>query len=557
MSRQPASPAVLVLALLTGLVTLVSQSGTIDVQVLAINDLHGTLQAPAGGAGRIGSTEVGGIEYLATHLARLRAGHPYTITVSAGDNIGASPFMSGLFHDEPTIETLNAAGLELSAVGNHELDEGWSELARMQNGGCHPRDGCQDGTPFDGAAFRFLAANIEVDPARATPPQPFAPSAVREFDGVKIGFIGLTLHSAPDIVPAPGIAGLSFADEARAGNVAAAALRRQGVRAIVVLIHEGGRTASETTDVCQSMSGALPDIVRRFSPDIDVVVSGHSHRAYVCTLGRTLVTSAEAFGRLITDIDLRLDRRTGRVVAKSASNVPVTRDVSRDERVASILRHYAAFVDKEAARVVGSIVGPISRNRNAAGESPLGDVVADGMLWASNDSRKGGAAFALMNPGGIRTDLVRGAGSGEPTGGPVTYADLYRVLPFGNQLLVKTLSGDAIRRLLEQQFDNPTPGSDTILQVSANFTYTYHRSRPAGRRVDPGSMRLNGAPIDSRKRYRVVMPDFVWSGGDRFTAAMEGTDVAPAITDIDALGSYVQSHSPIPSGPADRIRREP
>jgi 5'-nucleotidase len=556
MSPRRASHYVLVLVLLAGSVTLLSQSGTIDVQVLAINDLHGTLQTPAGGAGRIGSTEVGGVEYLAAHLARLRAGHPYTITVSAGDNIGASPFMSGLFHDEPTIEALNAAGLELSAVGNHELDEGWSELARMQDGGCHPRDGCQDGTPFGGAAFRFLAANIEVDPARAAPPQPFAPYAVREFDGVKIGFIGLTLHTVPDIVSAPGIAGLSFADEARAGNVAAAALRRQGVRAIVALIHEGGRTASQTTDMCRSMSGALPDILRRFSPDIDVVVSGHTHRAYVCMLRRTLVTSADAFGRLITDIDLRLDRRTGRIVAKSASNVLVTRDVSRDERVSSILTHYAAFVDKEAARVVGSIVGPISRVRNAAGESPLGDVVADGMLWASNDSQKGGAAFALMNPGGIRTDLVRGAESGEPAG-PVTYADLYRVLPFGNQLLVQTLSGDAIRRLLEQQFDNPTPGSDTILQVSANFTYTYRRSRPPGQRVEPGSMRLNGAPIDLRNRYRVVMPDFVWSGGDRFSVAMEGTDVAPAIIDIDALSSYAQSHAPISPGPADRIRREP
>ena len=464
--------------------------------------------------------------------------------------------LSGLFHDEPTIEALNAAGLELSAVGNHELDEGWAELSRMQNGGCHPRDGCQDGMPFGGAAFRFLAANVVVDPARAAPAEAFPPYAVRQFDGVKVGFIGLTLRSAPDVVTPTGIAGLSFRDEARTANAVAAELRRQGVRTIVVLIHEGAR-APRTSDICRPMSGAIPEIVRRFSPDIDVVVSGHTHRAYVCTLGRTLVTSADAFGRMITDIELRLDRRTGRVVSKSASNVLVTRDVSRDERVSAILTHYSASAATEARRVVGSIATEIVRSPNAAGESPLGDVVADGMLAASRERRNGGAAFALMNPGGIRTHLTRDAGPDEPAGGPVTYADLYRVLPFGNQLLVMTLTGDAVRRLLEQQFDNPTPGTDTVLQVSGNFTYTYVRSRPAGRRVDPRSMHLSGAPIDLSGRYRVVMPDFVWAGGDRFSVALEGTDVTPAIADLDALSSYVQSQSPISPGPADRIRREP
>jgi 5'-nucleotidase len=545
------------------------RDGSVHVQVLAINDFHGWLEPPSGGSGRVGSTPAGGIEFLATHLAQLRAANPNTLTVSAGDNIGASPLLSGLFHDEPTVEALGVAGLALSAVGNHELDEGWVELLRMQNGGCHPRDGCQDGTPFDGARFQYLSANVHVNPQRADPAtlaasgwKPaagantlFPPYAVREFDGVKVGFIGLTLRTAPDILAPPAIQGLTFEPEAQAANAVVRTLQRQGVRAIVVMVHEGARPLMPDAP-CETLGGEIIRILRRLSSEVDVVVSGHSHRSYICTVGSTLFTSAESFGRLVTDIDLTIDRRSGQVIGKSARNVVVTRDVAVDAAETALLAGYRTVASKEALRVVGRIAAPVSRDPNAAGESPLGDVVADGMLQAARAAAGDDVALALMNDGGIRADLTSEAGDGDG-GGDVTYADLFRVLPFGNELLVKTLTGGALLRLLEQQFDNPSPGNRQILQVSNGFAYAYSRERPPGQRVDRRSVRLNGVAIDPRGRYRVVMPDFVWSAGDRFTVALEGTDTMPVDSDLEAFVRYLEARSPVTPRAPDRIRREP
>ena len=538
-----------------------SQGSSVDVQVLAINDLHGALEPPAE------SHAAGGIQYLASHLARLKSANPHTVIVSAGDNIGASPLVSGLFHDEPTIEALGAAGLQLSAVGNHELDEGWTELLRMQNGGCHPRDGCQDGTPFDGASFQFLSANVRFDPRRVDPAALaasgrtggdtlFPPYAVREFEGVKVGFIGLTLRRAPDALPASARE-LIFEGEAKAANSVVGTLRRQGVRAIVVLIHEGGRTRVGAADECATLSGEIVKIVRDLSSEIDVVVSGHTHRAYTCTIGRTLVTSADMNGRVISDIDLTVDRRSGDVVSKAARNVVVTRDVEPDLLQSALVARYQTLAAKVALRPAGAIAATISRQVNAAGESPLGDIIADSMLAASSDPTVGGAVVAFVNMGGIRSDLTRVSDADGGAAGAVTYADLFRVQPFGNQLLVKTLTGDALLRTLEQQFDNPTTGADAILQVSAGFSYRYNRSRPRGRRVDRASVRLGGRPIDPRARYRVGMSDFLWSGGDGFTAVLEGTETTPVVSDIDAFVSYVQAHSPLAPGVPSRIQRDP
>ncbi len=530
-----------------------SQLPGVEIQLLAINDLHGALEPPAG------SEAAGGIEYLASHLARLRSANPHTVVVSAGDNIGATPLVSGLFHDEPTIEALSAAGLQLSAVGNHELDEGWAELVRMQNGGCHPRDGCQDGTPFEGAAFRFLSANVRFDPrgvsaavsasGRRAGDTLFPPYDVRELDGVKVGFIGLTLRRAADILP--GVLGdLVFDAEAQAANALARTLRRQSVRAIVVLIHEGGRTQEGVADECATLSGAIVGIVRSLSSEIDVVVSGHTHRAYSCTVGRTLVTSAGDNGRLITDIDLTIDRRSGDVVAKTARNVVVTRDVEPDQVQSALVARYRTLAAKEASRAAGEITATISREANAAGEAPLGRIIADAMLAAAREPKAGGAVVAFVNRGGIRADLTNSAGDS----GAVTYSDLFRVQPFGNQLVVKTLSGSAILRLLEQQFDNPIAGRDAILQVSEGFSYRYDRSRPKSRRLDPASVQLHGKPLDRRARYRVVMSDFLWAGGDRMTVALDGTDATPVVGDIEAFFAYVLAHSPLSPVEGHRIQ---
>jgi 5'-nucleotidase len=547
--------------------------GSVDVQLLAFNDFHGNLEPPSGSSGRIGSVEAGGVEYLAAHLARLKAENQRTIVVSAGDNIGASPLLSSLFHDEPTIEALGQAGLQFSAVGNHELDEGWSELYRMQYGGCHPVDGCQDGTPFAGAPFAFLSANITLDPARAEPAalarlarqvRPrragplFLPYAITPVGGVRIGIIGLTLREAPRLVPAAGIAGLTFVDEAAAATEAARALRRRGVRAIVVLIHEGGVPADAGPGGCGALSGALVPIVHALSDTVDVVVSGHTHRAYVCMVGKTLVTSAESFGRIVTRVTLEIDRRTGVVRSKQARNEIVSRDVERPAGQSALLEHYRPFAAAIGGRPVGTIATSILRAANAAGESALGDVIADAMLDASRDPVQGGAAVAFMNTGGIRADLT---GALPAAGGlrMVTFADTFNVLPFANRILVKTISGRGLLRLLEQQFDNPVAGRHAMLQPSAGFGYRYDLRRPAGQRIDPGSLTLNQVAVDPEQTYRVAMPDFLWAGGDGFDAALEGRDQGPPNprVDVDVLAAYLTRRSPVLPGPQDRIVRQP
>ena len=314
-------------------------------------------------------------------------------------------------------------GLQLSAVGNHELDEGWGELYRMQKGGCHPVEGCQDGTGFAGAAFQFLSANIVLDPRRVDPSvlaasgwtpgtnRPatlFPPFAVKDVGGVKLGFIGLTLRRAPDLVLATGIKGLTFNAEAKTANAVARTLRRQGVRTIVVLIHEGGRPGDEDSGACRGMSGEILDIVRAMSRDIDVVISGHTHRAYTCTLGSKLVTSAERYGHAITDIDLRIDRRTGEVKSKTAHNVIVSRDIA-DPAAAALVARYRELAASLSLRRVGSLTASVTRDLNDAGESALGDLVADSMLDASAAPAAGGAVIALMNIGGLRENLVHAA----------------------------------------------------------------------------------------------------------------------------------------------------
>lgn len=534
----------------------------VAVQVLAFNDFHGNLDTPQGSNGRAGGALAGGIEYLATHLAQLRRRNPNTIVVSAGDNVGASPLISGLFHDEPSIEALNAAGLDVSSVGNHEFDKGWAELRRLQRGGCHPTDGCVDAPPFAGARFEYLAANVrvgtgQIDPqalaASGWPDAPgqatvLPPYTIRTVGGVKIAFIGETLKDTAGVVLPAGIRGLSFTDEADAANALVPEIERQGAHAIVLLIHQGGaQGAGETVDGCSNFSGPILDVVRGLSPDIGVVVSGHTHRAYNCTIDGRLLTSAASFGRVITDIDLRIDPATGQVVSKQARNVVVTRDVPADPAETAILARYRPLYATAAHRVIGAITATITRRTNAAGESALGDLIADAQLEAARRVAGADVAAALMNDGGIRADLVaKGAG---PTSA-VTYEDLYTVQPFGNVLQVKSVTGDALRRVLEQQFDGPNRG---LLQISSTLTYRYDRSRPAGQRVEAASIRIDGRPIDPARSYRIAINEFLGGGGDGFSVFAERPVEVSCGADLDALVAYVGAHSPVAPPATGRV----
>lgn len=520
----------------------------VSVQILAINDLHGTLEPPAGANGRIGDVTAGGSAYLATHLARAAAANPNSIIVGAGDLIGASPLLSSLSRNEPTIDALNAMHLSISAVGNHEFDRGWQELLRMQRGGCHPTDGCEPGHPFRGAAFQYLAANVRRRTEHGD--EALLPAtAVRTLGGVKIGFIGETLYDTPKMLSAAAGKDLTFLDEADVANRSAAELRKQHVNAIVLLVHDGGRQAADdrstNPNACDDFTGGIVPVVRRLSPDIKVVVTAHTHRAYNCTIDGHTVTSAASFGRVITRVILSIDPATDTITNVTARNEIVTRDVEPDQTQLHLIARYAAIAAPIAHRAVGSTSGPLVRTMNSAGESVLGDLIADAQLAAAR-TLAGGADVAFMNEGGIRADLA---------GGPISYNDLFAVQPFGNTVLAMNIDGRTLKDLLEQQFDNPAPGRRDVLQVSGGFTYRYALNAPPGQHVDPASITLNGKRLGPDDRLRIAASDFLHTGGGGFTAFGRATDLLSAGVDVDALESYVRAHSPVLAPTPTRILR--
>ena len=544
--------AALAAALIIAAPASAQRSADTKVQLLAINDFHGNLQPPSGSSGRIpgpGGTSIdaGGVEYLATHMNQLREQGGRTITVGAGDLIGASPLISGLFHDEPTIEAMNALGLDVTGVGNHEFDEGVAELLRMQNGGCHPDDGCQDGDPFSGAFFQYLAANVFYAGTDRTILPPYEIKGAGH--NTKIAFIGLTLEGTPLIVTPSAVAGLEFRDEIVTVNALVKQLKEAGVRAIVVLVHEGGQQTAPfaggfmNINACENFTGPIKDIVLGLDKEVDVVVSAHTHQPYVCNFGGIVTTSASSFGRLITDIDLRIDGTTKDVESVSAQNRIVTRNVPKDPAETAIVDKYNAISAPISNRVVGSASADLTRAANAAGESALGDVIADAQLASTSPTDFGGAVVAFMNPGGIRADIAAGE---------VTYGELFTVQPFSNTLTVKTMTGDMIYRLLEQQF-RTAPAPDVVLQVSSGFTYSYDRSAAAGSRVS--NVAINGTPVDKAASYRVAMNSFLATGGDGFSVFNEGTDQLGGEIDLDALVNYFMKNSPIAPGPQNRITR--
>ncbi|WP_437587758.1 bifunctional metallophosphatase/5'-nucleotidase [Sorangium sp. So ce1000] len=539
-----------------------SSADTVSVQILAFNDFHGNLEPPAGSSGRItmpDTTQVnaGGVAYFASRIAALRATNPNTVVVSAGDLIGASPLVSALFHDEPTIEAMNLVGLDINGVGNHEFDKGTSELLRMQYGGCSPVDGCADGSFFAGASFQFLSANVVVD--TTTGKTLFPRYDVREFDGVKIAFIGMTLEGTPSIVTPIGVAGLSFMDEVDTVNAIVPELQAQGIEAIVVVLHEGGYPTGHFNE-CPEISGPIIDIATNIDPAVDVIVSGHTHQAYNCILGDKIVTSAASFGRLVTDIDLEISRSTGEVTAKTANNVVVTRDAP-DAGVDALVTRYKDLAAPLANTQVGTITATLDRAVPATGAGlfTMGAVIADAQLAATREARTGGAEIAFMNPGGVRADLTYAASPTEVLDGVVTFGEVFTVQPFGNSLVVMTLTGAQIHTLLEQQFRQEAGGAlrSLILQVSDGFTYTYSQSAPVGAKVDIATIRINGVPIEAARTYRVTVNSFLATGGDGFTVLNDGTDRLGGALDLEALRDYFAANSPVSPPALDRITAVP
>lgn len=535
-----------------------AQSGvgtTVQVKIIGFNDFHGYIKAGEG------SSSNPGVARLSTRIKALRDQNPLHAVVSAGDMIGASPLTSALFKDEPTIEAMNRIGIDFNSVGNHEFDEGKAELLRMQQGGNHPSDpysglglsqDLQNGQ-FAGASFDFLAANVV---EAVTGKTVFPAYGVKSFLGNKVAFIGMTLEGTPTIVSPSGVAGLQFKDEADTVNALVPKLKAQGIESIVVLIHEGG-FASGGVNGCTGVSGPIVDIVNRLDPEIDLVISGHTHAAYNCQINNKAgtpvrVTSAGNYGRYLTDIDVTIDTASRDVITVVANNLATGTGAAtaEDPALTDLVAHYDGIAAGPKSRVIGSITAAISRSQNAAGESALGDVIADAQLDATDDMGVGEAVAAFMNPGGIRADLPYNAPNGA-----VSYGDAFTVQPFGNSLVTMTLTGSQIKTLLETQFIGCNGQTAArILQVSHGFDYSYASANACNARIT--AMRIDGVPVDPSGAYRVTVNSFLADGGDGFTVLTSGTNRLGGAVDLDAFEAYLQANpGGVAPGPMNRIHR--
>ena len=569
--RAYARAAALVLALAATAVAGLPAAATdglppVSVRLLALNDLHGNLEPPTGSNATIAGQPAGGAEYLATQLDALRAEvkRNNSITVAAGDLIGASPLLSAAFHDEPTIEAVDYAGLDYASVGNHEFDEGAEELRRIQDGGCHPVGGCADpATPYEGAGFDYLSANVLTkggDPL-------FPPYAIHRVRGVPVGFIGMTLEGTSAIVSQAGIAGLTFTDEIETANRYAKVLRGKGVETIVVLLHEGGTQvgAVGTTpgvNDCTNLQGPIVPIANGMTDAIDVVVSGHTHQTYNCVIDGKVVTSASSFGRLVTKIDLQIDHKTGDVIREKtkAENVVVNQTQAKNAQQTALIARYRELLGPIAGALVGETAAPITREQIrlfqtgaapdgspifALGESPLGNLIADSQLAATEAEQ--GAVAAFMNPGGVRADL--GAG-------PVTYEEAFTVQPFNNLLTTLNLTGDQVQCLLEQQFvvgRTLYPSAGVVYTVSPTGTTAPAADPCAGTRVVDASVTIDGTPITPEGTYRITVNNFLADGGDGFSVLIGGTNRFVGGLDLDAFLAYLKANTPTIGAPTNRI----
>ena len=554
-----------------------SSDPTLRISVLAFNDLHGNLEPPLLGireqVNQVATTvPAGGIAYMASAIQLLKAKNPLHAVVSAGDMIGATPLISALFLDEPTIEAVNAIGIDFNAVGNHEFDKGVAELERMRQGGCAQftrLKPCLVNTAFPGANFEFLAANVKKENGNTL----FPAYGIKVFKQggheVKVGFVGMTLQGTPLIVTPAGVKGVQFESEAQTANALVPILKAQGVSALVLVIHEGGTVQGGPNDPnCPGLTGDIIPILNQLDSAFDVVVSGHTHRAYACDYQKFnpakpfLLTSAGQYGTMLTHIELEVDALQRKVTRKSAHNliiqsesftnaagvlvVPTTQlpQFTPHPEVARIVATYKAASAEQAARQITRRPQSFTRAGTPSGETALGNLIADAQWAATAPADKGAADFALMNPGGVRADLIV-----PPGGGAVNYSQLFSIQPFGNTLTVKTFTGQLVKELLESQYRQDRP---RILYPSAQLTYQVDLKQPVGQRVS--DIRIKGQDLQLSARYRVTMNSFLATGGDTFSIFNRGTDVLGGDLDVDALTDYLAKNPGLTPPQTGRIR---
>ena len=541
---KPVLQTMLALAIFTGVNGCATRApAPIEVNLVAINDFHGQLEAHdkiyafKGEPKR--TIRVGGIDTLGGALQAWRAEDPQLLLVGAGDLLGASPAMSSMWADEPTVEAMNLLGLRLSSVGNHEFDRGTVELLRQQNGGCEspsPAKACKLRPQFGGAKYAYLSANV-VDAVTGTPLLP--PYRIEEVKGVRIAFIGTVLRNTAQMVTPSGIASVRFLDEVASINRWAAEIRKQDVATIVLLIHEGGVTDEQFDEVdCRRLKGPIVNIVKALDPAIRLVISAHSHQGYQCKIDGRTVTQAESFGHVLTRIKMTFDPQSRSVADIEVRNVLMEQGrFVPDPQLAALLTEVKGRSDVLLQRPIARLAVPrISDVLDTAGESPLGDIATDAQLAAT---RPLGAQLVFINHKSLRGELVGGVDGATYV---TTYAQVAATHPYGNTLVLMTLTGAQIRAVLEQQnwLASEGSGGRRMLQVSDGFTYQWDSRRAAGSRVVPGSIRLNGAALADQQSYRVAVNNFMAQGGDGYTLFKEGTArLDTGILDLEALLNYL------------------
>ncbi|MFC0133833.1 bifunctional metallophosphatase/5'-nucleotidase [Massilia eurypsychrophila] len=532
----------------------------IDINLVALNDFHGHLEATkfvytSAREGKENTMMAGGIDNLAAALQAYRVEDKDLLLVGAGDLVGGTPALSSMWGDEPSIVALSMLGMKFSSVGNHEFDQGRAELLRKQRGGCKPTlsvNACKFAPDFSGAAFSYLAANV-IDKVTG---QPLLPAfAIEQVKGVKVAFIGAVLKNTPSVVLASGIAGLAFTDEADAINKALPQARAQGATAFVVLIHEGGHTTEPFDQPdCTSLKGPVVGIAERLDPAIRLVISGHSHTGFQCKAGGRTITQAQMGGHVLSRIKLSIDPATGSVLDVAVRNVPVKPgEYPADPKVAGYLARVKAQSAAALARPIARVAQrSTARKMNEAGESALGGLVADAVVEAT---RAQGVQVGFMNMGGLRSDFDVADNL------TATFGQAQAVLPFSNTLVVMDMTGAQLRALLENQWLRAS-GGRSMLQVSRSFYYKWDNARPDGQRVVPGSIRIDGAPLDDAKTYRVVANNFLAEGGDGYPVFKQAANkVDTQILDLDAFVGYLARNQPgsaalaAPAAPRPRIDR--
>lgn len=484
-----------------------SQSRYIPVQLLGINDFHGQIDVTR----TVNGKKVGGADYLATYLKKEEKENKNTLIVHAGDVVGASAPTSSLLEDEPTIRILNNIGFDMGTLGNHEFDRGTEEMMRLIKGGPNP----DTGEPFEGAQFPYVVANV-VDKETGKPILP--PYTVKKVNGMPIGFIGVVTTETPSIVVASAVENVEFTDEVEAINKAVKDLKKQGVKSIVVLAHVPGSSDEDGSNA----KGEIVDMANEINDEVDVILAGHNHGYLNTTVDGKLLVQSYSYGTAFSDIDLKIDPKTKDIVEKNAEIITTFHEgITPDPEVAKIVAEAKEKAGEELNVVVGQATEDILREQNEAGESELGDLIADAQRASMNGD------IAVMNPGGIRDNIYKGE---------ITWGDLYTVQPFNNTLLKMNLTGQQILDLLNQQWRE----DKTIMLQISGFEYTWDDSIPVNEnRVT--EITINGEPLDPNATYSVVANNFLAGGGDGFTVLTEGTNRATGPTDLNVLVDYVKS----------------